>query len=77
MLFVHTYDSRLCCSTIFSSVARLVIGLYEFLIMVDCELCYLCVRLCMNVRPALRGDVIGISPSSVGQRSGVSIGGHS
>ena len=77
MLFVHKYDSRLCCSTIFSSVARLVIGLYEFLIMVDCELCYLCIRLCMNVRPALRGDVVGISPSSVGQRSGVSIGGHS
>ena len=77
MLFVYKYGSRLCCSTNFSSVARLVIGLYEFLIMVDCELCYLYVRLCMNVRPALRGDIVGISPSSVGQRSGVSIGGHS
>ena len=77
MLFVHKYDSRLCCSTIFSSVARLVIGLYEFLIMVDCGLCYLSVLLCMNVRPAFRGDVVGISSSGVGQRSGVSIGGHS
>ena len=74
MLFVHKYDSRLCCSTIFSSVARLVIGLYEFLIMVDCGLCYLSVRLCMIVRHALRS---GISSSGVGQRSGVSIGGHS